>query len=69
MPAKRKKNYIDLTPDLLLKRKIPLSQAAVMTSLSEDTLQRIYPEHVLKLSPRRSAMELGFVLSIGSKTA
>ena len=45
MPAKRKKNCVDLTPDLLLKRKIPLSQAAEMTSLSEDTLERVFADH------------------------
>jgi hypothetical protein len=69
MPAPKKtpKNHVDLPPDILLKRKIPLSQASDLSNLSEDTLEREYPNHVLRISPRRKAMELGFVLSIGSK--
>jgi hypothetical protein len=68
MPAKGKYR-VDLPPEILLKRKIPLEQASELTSLSKDTLRRRYPDKILKMSERRSAMELGFVLSIGKETA
>lgn len=64
MPAPTNNRAI-LSSALELRRKIPLPQAAELTSLSEDTLRRRYPDKILKLSDRRSAMELGFVLSIG----
>ena len=68
MPA-RSTLFRDLPPEILLKRKIPLKQASALTSLSEDTLRRRYPDQILKMSERRSAMELGFVLSIGKESA
>jgi hypothetical protein len=64
MPAPTK-NHAALTREFELRRKIPLSQAAELTSLSEDTLRRKYPSKILKLSDRRSAMALGDVLAIG----
>jgi hypothetical protein len=55
------------TLDHDLDRIVNLRDAAHLSSLSEDTLRRCYPELVRKLSPRRSGMRLGDVLTIGEK--
>ena len=45
-----------------------LREAAHLSSLSEDTLKRRYPNIVRKLSPRRCGVRLGDVLPIGLTT-
>jgi hypothetical protein len=48
-------------------RMLTLRQAAELTSLSEDTLRRNYPDKIRKLSVRRRGMKLRDVLAIGEK--
>lgn len=57
-------SIVDRNPD----RIISLREAAHLSSLSEDTLKRRYPNIVRKLSPRRCGVRLGDVLSIGLTT-
>lgn len=55
-----------LTP-LELKRKISVSEAAALNSLSPDTFQRTYPHLIKKVSPRRNAVELGDAINLPPK--
>jgi hypothetical protein len=52
--------------DLRLKRIIPLRQAAEVSSLSQDTLRRRYPDKIIKLSERRHGMRLGDALMLNT---
>jgi len=52
----------DLPEEILLKRIIPLKEAAEVSSLSEDTLRRKFPDKIIKLSTRRLGMRLGDAL-------
>ncbi len=56
---------VQLSPELELRRVLPLEQAGKITNLSSDTLKRRYPHLVLKLSPRRLGMRLSDALAIG----
>jgi hypothetical protein len=60
---------MDIPEELLLKRIVPLKQASELSSLSEDTLRRRYPEKIVKLSERRQGMRLGDALLLNSATA
>ncbi len=57
-----------LTDELERRRIIPLSQAAEITSLSEDSLRRHHRDKIRKIGPRRIGMRLGDVLDIGENT-
>jgi hypothetical protein len=53
------------TIDLL--RIITLREASKLSSLSPDTLEEVYPEKVIDLSPKRKGMRLGHALMLGAK--
>jgi hypothetical protein len=58
-----------LDVELLKKRRIlPLQTVAELTSLSEDTLKRNFPDKIRRLSARRLGMALADVLDIGSSS-
>ena len=42
----------------------PLRQVEELTSLDRDTLTRVYPEFIVKLSPKRYGMKFKNVLKI-----
>jgi hypothetical protein len=42
----------------------PLPKIEEITSLSVDTIEREYPQYVVKLSPRRKGMKLKHALEI-----
>ena len=50
-------------------RIITLSKAAELSSLSEDTIKRRYPEKLIKLSPRRIGMRIGDALMLSKESA
>jgi hypothetical protein len=55
-----------LDVELLERRRIlPLQKVAEITSLSEDTLKRNFPDKVRRLSARRLGMAIADVLDIG----
>jgi hypothetical protein len=58
---------VDLSPEIELRKILPLEQAAEITNLSPDTLKRRHAALILKLSPRRLGMRLSDVLSIGER--
>jgi hypothetical protein len=45
---------------------LSMAEVAALTGLHPDTLKRRYPHFIRKLSPRRNAMKLRDVLSIGT---
>jgi hypothetical protein len=51
---------------LELERVIPLGEAEQITNLSSDTIKRRYPDHVVRLSPRRVGIKLRSALAIAS---
>ena len=52
----------NLPEELALKRIVPLKQAAEVSSLSEDTLKRRFPDKIIKLTQRRLGMRLADAL-------
>jgi hypothetical protein len=60
---------MNIPEDLLLKRIVPLKQASELSSLSEDTLRRRYPDKIVKLSERRQGMRLGDALLLDPAVA
>jgi hypothetical protein len=46
------------------RRKIPVSQAADLANLSEDSFRRHYAHLIKKISPRRDVVELGDALDL-----
>jgi hypothetical protein len=54
-PKKSARESVGLTP-LELERVLPMTEACEQTSLSADTLQRRYPELIVRLSPRRKGI-------------
>ena len=60
---------MNIPEDLLLKRIVPLKQASELSSLSEDTLKRRYPDKIIKLSERRQGMRLGDALLLDPTAA
>jgi hypothetical protein len=56
-----------LSPDLELKRIIPLPQAAKISSLSVDSLKRHHADLLVQLSPRREGMRVGDALMLNRK--
>ena len=52
---------------LELRRIAPMSEAERLSSLSERTLRRRYPEKIRKLSPRRDGMTVGDILAIADE--
>jgi hypothetical protein len=44
----------------------PMSKAEEVTSLHEDTIERRYPEYIVRLSDRRKGMKLRHILKIAS---
>jgi hypothetical protein len=60
---------MNIPEDLLLKRIVPLKQASELSSLSEDTLRRRYPDKIVRLSERRQGMRLGDALLLDPATA
>ena len=57
-----------LAPDLAAKRKISVREAAKLNDVSERTFRRNYPHLILKVSPRRDAVELGDALAVGKQS-
>jgi hypothetical protein len=53
-----------LTP-IELERQVPLAEAARLTDLTVKTLERHYRHLIRRLSPRRRAMKLRDVITIG----
>ena len=60
---------MNIPEDLLLKRIVPLKQASDLSSLSEDTLRRRYPDKIVRLSERRQGMRLGDALLLDPAAA
>ena len=60
---------MNIPEDLLLKRIVPLKQASELSSLSEDTLRRRYPDKIVRLSERRQGMRLGDALLLDPAAA
>jgi hypothetical protein len=42
----------------------PLDEAEAITSLDRDTLMRVYPDYIVKLSPRRYGIQFRNILKI-----
>jgi hypothetical protein len=59
-----KSEPVSKLPPLLLERVITMREATELTSLSAETLERVYPQWVLRLSPKRKGMKLKNVLRI-----
>ena len=59
---------LGLTP-LELESVIKMDEVERITSLSRETVGRVYPKLVVKLSPRRSGMKLKHALAIAAGTA
>jgi hypothetical protein len=53
-------NWLDL------QRKISVKRAAELNDMSEDSFRRHYSHLIKKVSPRRSAVELGDALAVGN---
>src|SRR5438067_12551879 len=59
-----------LDAELMERRRIlPLQKVAELTSLSEDTLKRNFPDKVKRLSARRLGMAITDVLAIGNSSS
>ena len=58
----------ELPPEIMLRRVVPLSQAAELSGLSLDTIRRRHANKIIKLSPRRCGMRVQDVLAIGERT-
>ena len=50
-----------------LQRIAPLTEAARLAGVSEDTLQRHYSHKILRLSPRRLGMRVGDALQLATR--
>jgi hypothetical protein len=59
---------LSLSPELEQRRIVTMQEAVELTTLSEDTLARNYPDLIIRLSPRRKGMRLGDVLTIAEGT-
>lgn len=57
MPAPTN-NHVTLSRELELERIVPLDQAAELSTLSQDTLEREHADKIITLSPRRRGMRL-----------
>jgi hypothetical protein len=55
-------NWLDL------RRKISVKRAAELNDMSEDSFRRHYAHLIKRVSPRRSAVELGDALAVGNST-
>jgi hypothetical protein len=53
-----------LSPELQLEKVLAMHQAAEVTGLSTDTLERRYPHLIVRLSPRRKGIPVKHVLAI-----
>jgi hypothetical protein len=51
------------TPTELL-RVVPMPECEELTSLSEDTIKREYPDLIVHVSPRRIGIRLGDIINI-----
>jgi hypothetical protein len=60
---------VQLSPEIELRRVLPLEQATEITNLSRDTLKRNFPDKIIRLSPRRLGMRLSDALAIGRSAA
>jgi len=47
-----------------LNRIVKLPEASRLSSLSEDTLREVYPDKIVKLSPKRDGMRVGHALML-----
>jgi hypothetical protein len=47
----------------------PMPRVEEITSLSADTIRRLYSRYVVKLSPRRDGLKLRHCLAIAAGTA
>ena len=60
---------VSLSPEIEMRRVLPLEQVTEITNLSRDTIKRQFPHLILKLSPRRFGMRLSDALGIGKPAA
>jgi hypothetical protein len=59
---------LKIDADLLERRRIlSLARVAELTSLSVDSLKRLYPDKIRRLGPRRRGMTVADALSIGEQ--
>jgi hypothetical protein len=54
-------------PDLNLKRKISVKEAAELNNISEDSFRRHYRHLILQITPNRTAVELGAAIALPPK--
>jgi hypothetical protein len=54
---------------LALNRIVSLQEGAYLSSLSPDTLRKLYPELIIELSARRDGIRVGHCLRIGELRA
>jgi hypothetical protein len=64
MPGATLRRY-QLPTELEGERIVTLKEASELSGLSSDTWKRVYPDLILKLSPRRLGVKLKHVLSVG----
>jgi hypothetical protein len=60
---------VALTPEQQRRRIVSTRQASEILGLSEDTVRRVYPHLIKRISPRRVGIALGDVLDIASGEA
>jgi transcriptional regulator GlxA family with amidase domain len=60
---------VQLSPEIELRRVLPLEQVTEITNLSRDTLKRNFQDKIIRLSPRRLGMRLSDALAIGRSAA
>ena len=54
-----------LPPDLRLRQKIRVADAAKLNALSEDAFRQHFAHLILNIGPRLQAVELGDALNVG----
>ncbi len=67
-PTTSTQSPADLTP-IERRRKIPVSEAAALNSLSESSFRRHHKHLIRKVSARRDAVEMGDAIDLPPKTA
>jgi hypothetical protein len=64
LPMDDKPSWLDLESVIPLRSPSAERDVERITSLSEDTIKRRYPEYIVELSPRRRGMKLKRALEI-----
>lgn len=63
--AVQNKAFSNLPEAVVLRRQIPVREAAALVGVHEDTFRRHYPQLIKKFGPRLDRVTLGDVLAIG----